>query len=278
MTAVLGSGDPVLRKAALDALCNWPDASPLATLEGIMKTETDAAARLAAMKGFLNAVHLDNTLASPALAQKFTAAMEAAQTQDEKKTVLDAAAKREDYGSLAFFETILNDPERGAEAKANYRKIAAAMQSSEISRESLRLTASHNSNDTKNAIDGNKNSRWATGTSQVPGMWLQIDLGSDVQVQKIVLDATGSNSDAPAAYKVFVSSDPQKWGAPVAEGKGSQAKLEITPTPARGRYIRIEQTGEKNGLFWSIHELQIFKSSDQGQLDHVKDVLKQIGE
>ena len=64
--------------------------------------------------------------------------------------------------------------------------------------------------------------------------------------------------------------DPQKPGRPVASGKGDGPLLQIEfDKPAKGRYVKIVQTGREEGLFWSIHEMKIqfdpvFGMADRG--------------
>jgi len=107
------------------------------------------------------------------------------------------------------------------------------------------------------AIDGDIGSRWTTGTVQKPGQWFQIDLGWELKVTKVILDAAGSGGDYPRGYEVYVTSNTDKLGKPVAEGEGDKALLEIDCEPTLGRYVRIVQTGVQNGLYWSIHELKV---------------------
>jgi hypothetical protein len=109
-----------------------------------------------------------------------------------------------------------------------------------------------------NAIDGNINTRWATGTPQVNGQWFQVDLGSTNTIYRLVLDAGSSSSDYPRGYQVNLSNDGITWGGPVATGSGSSAVTTITFPTNTARYVRITQTGSVGGLWWSIHEFNIF--------------------
>lgn len=111
-----------------------------------------------------------------------------------------------------------------------------------------------------NAIDGDIGSRWSTGVSQTNGMWFQADMGSwpAPTFSQIVLDAGGSSSDYPRGYQVNVSNDGSNWGSPVATGAGSSAVTTITFAPQTARFIRITQTGSVSGLWWSIHELNVY--------------------
>ena len=123
-------------------------------------------------------------------------------------------------------------------------------------RGSWKLTASHNSEELDGCIDGDKQSRYTTGKSMRPGMWLQVEFPKSTLVNSIVLDAAKSKSDYPRGYQVEVSLDGKKWSKPVAEGNGDGAVTKIDFDPVEARFVRITQTG-KNKLYWSIHDLKI---------------------
>ncbi|MHA3773374.1 DUF7133 domain-containing protein [Verrucomicrobiota bacterium sgz303538] len=125
-------------------------------------------------------------------------------------------------------------------------------------RKAWKLTASHNAKALSAAIDGDTGSRYTTNASQEPGQWFQIELPQETLVTAIELDAAASTRDYPRGYKVELSSNGTTWGKPVAEGKGAGPLTSIEFPPARAKYVRITQTGEVKGLFWSIHEVQVF--------------------
>jgi len=123
-----------------------------------------------------------------------------------------------------------------------------------------RLTASSNQANCANAIDGKPETRWDTGAVQTPGQWFQVELPAEASVAGLVLDTTGSAGDYPRGYTVELSLDGRTWGTPVAGGNGLGALTEIMFTPAKAKFVRITQTGRVAGLFWSIHELQLYQA------------------
>jgi mono/diheme cytochrome c family protein/glucose/arabinose dehydrogenase len=125
-------------------------------------------------------------------------------------------------------------------------------------RNEWKLTASHKPADCAKAVDGNPDSRYTTGVSQVPGMWFQIELRQETSIIGVELDSTKSANDYPRGYTVETSKDGQAWGKPVATGKGLGAVTEITFPAVNAKFIRITQTGSAPGNFWSIHELEVF--------------------
>lgn len=122
-----------------------------------------------------------------------------------------------------------------------------------------KLSASHKADAAKAAFDGDLNSRFDTGASQAPGMWFQIELPEAATLSGIQLDSAKSPRDYPRGYKVELSIDGTTWGTPVAAGKGSSAVTDIAFKPTKAKFVRISQTGAVDGLFWSIHEMQLLQ-------------------
>ena len=93
-------------------------------------------------------------------------------------------------------------------------------------------------------------------------MWFQIELPQETAIAGLELDSAKSPSDYPRGYEVALSTDGTTWGKPVATGPGSGGATDIAFAPEKAKFIKITQTGSVNGLFWSIHELQIFAAAD----------------
>jgi hypothetical protein len=110
-------------------------------------------------------------------------------------------------------------------------------------------------------VDDKLSTRWETGVSQAPGMWVMIELPAPTLIDAIELDSTPSADDYPRGYKVEASLDGTTWGQPVASGKGRKAFTEIKFDPVTAKFLRITQTGAVDGLFWSIHELNLYQPS-----------------
>jgi hypothetical protein len=129
-----------------------------------------------------------------------------------------------------------------------------------LDRKSWKVSASHNSGGAALAIDGDRNTRFDTKVSQAPGMWFLIELPREQEIAGLELDADKSVADYPRGYTVELSSDGQAWSKPVATGKGEAALTDISFPATKARFIRINQTGSVSGLFWSIHEVNVFAS------------------
>lgn len=122
-----------------------------------------------------------------------------------------------------------------------------------------KLSASHNSNNVKNAIDGNPATRWDTGAGQKAGQWFQFDMGKLWSITQLTVECTNSANDYPRGWEVRISDDGQKWSEPIAKGQANKAVLEVAlPKGTTTRYVRLIQNASgKTGLFWSIHELSV---------------------
>ena len=125
-------------------------------------------------------------------------------------------------------------------------------------RSAWKLTASHGAKDVNKAVDGDLDSRWDSHGSQAPDMWFQIDLPEATDISGLVLNTGKSHNDYPRQYKIELSLNGTEWEKPILQGKGEAGSAEyLFPKPAKAKSIRISQTGEAKGTYWSIHELEV---------------------
>jgi aryl-phospho-beta-D-glucosidase BglC (GH1 family) len=111
-----------------------------------------------------------------------------------------------------------------------------------------------------NLKDGNEATRWSSGAAQANGQWLQFDIGATETFNQVVLDNATDTNDYPRGYTVQVSADSTNW-TQVASGAGYPKATPINFPPARGRYVKITQTGTST-TWWSIDELNVYLNSD----------------
>jgi hypothetical protein len=180
-------------------------------------------------------------------------AMALAKRLEEKRVIIALLANYPCAEALASVRAAGQDAALANEAKLAADKIREVMVNKRLSGR-----ASINNRDARNAYDGNRNTRWATGRPMEPGDWYVIDLGIESVINGVTLDAASSGGDYPRGYEVYTSFDGGNWSGPLVEGKGTQPLTAITfPEPVRGRYIKIIQTGSVPGLFWSIHDIKV---------------------
>lgn len=109
---------------------------------------------------------------------------------------------------------------------------------------------------TSMALDGKLETRWTSGAGQAPGMWFQLDMGYPRSFDRVVFDATGSGSDFPQSYKLYVSNDPAVPGTAVAQGAGQAVTTITLDAPKGGQFIRLE-CAASTGSYLSIHEVNV---------------------
>jgi hypothetical protein len=124
------------------------------------------------------------------------------------------------------------------------------------------ISTSSDQSNVRSAVDADAGTRWATRTAQRPGQFFQIDMKQTQRFDQIMLDSQDNPNDYPRSYRVLVSDDGANWRGPVATGAGT-GPITTIPFPAQqARYIRIEQTGNDNAHWWSIHEMFVDKAVD----------------
>jgi hypothetical protein len=129
-------------------------------------------------------------------------------------------------------------------------------------RKSWKLTASHGAGDLPKAVDGNLSTRYTTGQSMSPGMWIQIELPEPAEVTGLVLDAAGSGGDFPRGLEIQMSTDGKKWSEAIGQPEVKSLRVEIELPGQTAKYIRITQTG-RHKLYWSIHDLQVLHAPER---------------
>ena len=131
------------------------------------------------------------------------------------------------------------------------------------------VTAQHEANTNKKgaafAVDGKMATRWATGASGKNGSWIQVDLGKNYLVDKIVLDwVFGAYA---TSYKIQISKDQQDWEDVKVVNQATPGLNIIKVEPMEGRYIRV--TGNKTSSEWgmSLCEFEVYGVESTGALD-----------
>ncbi len=116
------------------------------------------------------------------------------------------------------------------------------------------------------AIDDDINSRWATNAVQVTsGQYFQVDMMSNRNFDRIMLNSVAAKDDYPRSYKVILGKYNNMTGLlewrTVATGCGAGATTVIAFPPQSAQFIRVEQTGSTTFNWWSIYDFKVFESS-----------------
>lgn len=110
-----------------------------------------------------------------------------------------------------------------------------------------------------NAVDGNVNTRWTTGTTQAPGQSFTVNLGSQVNVNKVMLDSgPTSASDFPVSWQLWTSTDGTNF-TEQSDGNGNGRTTVMQPWQGvAAQYIKIVQTGTSATQWWSIAGINVY--------------------
>ncbi len=240
--------DEDLQDAAIKALAGWPSPNVIPDLLALAESARKPGQRDTALDG---AIRLQRAAENPPAEQAlafYAKAAALAGSASTKRHVLAGLGELKDLKALEIARACAKDPAVAEEAAIAADKIRSHFFSA---------TASAAADRVRQAFDSNMESRWDTAGDQTPGQWFQVDLGGEMSVAGIRLDCSPSRNDFPRGYQVFVFSDPENPGAPVATGAGDKPVTEITFAPKTGRFVKIVQTGAAPGAFWSIHELRV---------------------
>jgi len=235
-----------VRTTAARALAEWPTVAPMQILYDMAAAAEEAPLRDILLRGYVRMI--ENAANTGDRKEQYGKAFIVARTADERKVVLASIGKQTDPRLVDVVAPYANDADTSQE-------VALVME--KLRKLTFSLKASHGAESLALALDGDIATRWTTNAPQVAGQWLEIDLGYVGEFSKVVLDSTPSPGDYPRAYSVFIATDTSNWGEPVVSGIGTAPITEITIEPRPGRYMRIEQTGKDDGLWWSIHELRL---------------------
>lgn len=110
---------------------------------------------------------------------------------------------------------------------------------------------------TGGALDGNGGTRWSSGAAQTNGQWFQVNLGSSVWFNQIVMDSGSNTNDYARDFIVQVSNDNANWTT-VATGQGTGPVVAANFPITQAQYIRVTQTGSSTS-WWSISEFKVFE-------------------
>lgn len=120
----LKAEDADLKRAAILALGEWPDPTPIPDLMEIARTGANPVHQVLALRGALQLIRLPDAGRTPAETVKLLAdAMSLAKQADEKRTVLGLLPRFPGPEALKLAKAYVNDSEVSAEAKAAVERL-----------------------------------------------------------------------------------------------------------------------------------------------------------
>ncbi|MCZ6793838.1 MAG: HEAT repeat domain-containing protein [Planctomycetota bacterium] len=246
------SADRAVARAAVESLASWRNPAALPDLLDLARKGAPEH-RAIALRGYIRLLSLPADRPSLATVKLLGEALELTGDVEDRRRILAQTAEFPCKEALALAEAHSGDEAVGETARKAAEKIRGILISN-----SLVARASHGSGEAKNAFDGDPRTRWTTGTPMRPGMWFTVDLGAERSVTRLILDSRDSPGDYPRGCEVHVSFDGKNWGKPVLTSPPQRPITRLVfPKPVRARFIKIVQTGETQGLWWSIHEMRI---------------------
>lgn len=118
-----------------------------------------------------------------------------------------------------------------------------------------------------NAVDGDPStfwhSRWSGGAVKPPH-FISIDFGKELRVSTIVYTArTGNRNGNVKDYEIFLSNDPNDWGAPAVKGRfrrGADEQAIKLSKPVKARYMKFVAISEQQDqAFASVADLDVIE-------------------
>jgi hypothetical protein len=125
-------------------------------------------------------------------------------------------------------------------------------------------TASSNTNSSssdapQNAIGGTSGPRFSSDAYQAPGMWFEVNMGSEQTFNQIEMNSGGYSGDYARGYDVEVSNDGVKF-TPVYFASGGSSPETATFSPQTAQYIRVLLTASSTTNWWSITSFTVYNS------------------
>ena len=115
------------------------------------------------------------------------------------------------------------------------------------------------------AFDGNRDSRWGTGTKQDGNESFVVDMAIPHNLARVEMLTSHSTepewNDYPEGLLVETSLDHEEWSKAIevehVRDIENEGLVTLTFAPRMARFVRLIQTESmpKNGLWWSIYEL-----------------------
>ncbi len=247
------SSDAGVKDTAIRALASWPTADPIKTLAAVAADKAASKThRIIALRGYISMIDKQLDLSDVEIMADYSRAIALASGPNDKRQVLSKLSGLRSRQALALAEKLAGDKDIKRDAEAAAKRIK------ELLARPGRVTASVNSGNAKNAIDGNLGTRWDTTRAMRGGEWFKIELDAGQEITGLILDTSGSAGDYPRGYEVYVAKGSIGQGTLVAKGHGDSPITKIKfDKPVKGAILKIIQTGRTEGLNWSIHELTI---------------------
>jgi hypothetical protein len=123
----LQASDTAMRRSAILALTEWPNAEPAPDLLAVARTDADEARKILALRGYIKLVGLPSDRPAAETASMAGTAIQLARQPDEKKAAIALLRGAASPEALAIAETAQQDPAVAAEASQAVEAIRRAL-------------------------------------------------------------------------------------------------------------------------------------------------------
>lgn len=165
---------------------------------------------------------------------------------------------RNDFGQTVVFTLAADNPRPD---DANSQPVPTS---------SIQLKASHSPGRLPLVVDGNRETRWLTGTHQSGNEWIEITLDRPRNVSRVRMQtAERSFGDypreltieavEPAGTRMLFHGSVLPHFARGFLVDHAYPIIDVALPPNRAHVIRLRQVGVTDELFWSIHELELLE-------------------
>ena len=113
----------------------------------------------------------------------------------------------------------------------------------------------------EHVLDGDIDTRYASGTGQYDGMWLQVDMGEPQTFNRVVLDSGSSFGDTARSADVYVSADGEDWTKVTSVLASGQSVQLASFEEQTARYVKVVNT-RSAGNWWSIAEFGVYNNTE----------------
>jgi hypothetical protein len=140
----------------------------------------------------------------------------------------------------------------------------------QVAGSAISARASHGGDRLPFLFDGDPDSRWLTGGRQAGGEWLQVQFDAPRNIALVRMQlAQRSFGDYPRELSIDAIEDAGTRTifrgpvlAPLVQGliaRGDYPFIDVALPANAARALRLQQLGQTNRFFWSIHELQLWE-------------------
>ena len=111
-----------------------------------------------------------------------------------------------------------------------------------------------------NALDANLKTRFSTGKDQAPGLYFEVNLGTQQTFDELEMDVPNSATDYARGYVVQVSGNGTFWTT-VATCTGTATPQIVSFAAQSAQYVEVVLTASTSTWWWSIDEFNLYNGS-----------------